>query len=46
MFCLECRAGGLTVNIMEQGAGLSADWISLENQQLIRRWLSDGASAG
>jgi hypothetical protein len=39
LFCLECRAGGLTVDIVEQGAGLSADWISPENQEVIRRWL-------
>ena len=46
LFCLECRAGGLTVDIVEQGAGLSADWVSRENQELIRRWLSSGAPAG
>lgn len=40
LFCLECRAGGPYEQIVGQGAGLTADWITVENQELIKHWVS------
>ncbi|MFO1162589.1 MAG: hypothetical protein U1E60_27385 [Reyranellaceae bacterium] len=37
LFCLQCGAGGPTVNIVEEGAALTPNWVSAENLEAIRR---------
>ena len=41
LFCLQCGAGGPTVSIVEEGAGLTANWVSAENLEVIRRVVSE-----
>jgi hypothetical protein len=40
LFCLQCRAGGPYEQIVGQGAELAPDWITVENQELIKHWVS------
>lgn len=37
LFCLDCGAGGPTVDIVEQGAGLTAGWVKPDVLEAIRR---------